>query len=82
MLNSNFIKGKWEELKGDVRQAWGKLTEDEVEKTKGDIQALAGLIQQKYGMAQEEARNKVNEFFRKFSSDSTPKSKNEKDRAS
>lgn len=66
MINSNLIKGKWTEIKGEVRKAWGKLTDDEVEKTKGDMQALAGLVQQKYGIAQEEARQKVNDLVGRF----------------
>lgn len=66
MFNSNLIQGKWTEIKGEVRKAWGKLTDDEVEKTKGDMQALAGLVQQKYGLEQEEARQKVNDLVGRF----------------
>ena len=47
-LNENTIKGKWLEIKGDIQKAWGKLTDDELEKTKGDMKAIGGLIQQKY----------------------------------
>ncbi len=62
MFNENMIKGKWTQIKGEVRKAWGRLTDDEVEKTRGDMQALAGLIQQKYGLAQEEAQRKVKDL--------------------
>ena len=71
MFNADLIKGKWKELRGDVQKAWGELTEDEIEKTKGDMQALAGLVQQKYGLAKEEAQKKVNDLFAKFSSSKT-----------
>lgn len=65
-MNENVLKGKWNEIKGDLRKTWSQLTDDEIESTKGDLQALAGMIQQRYGMAQEEARNKLNELFQRF----------------
>ncbi|MEQ1878054.1 MAG: CsbD family protein [Bdellovibrionia bacterium] len=61
-LNENVIKGKWLELKGEVQKAWGKLTNDELDKTQGDIKAISGLIQQKYGEAQETYLKKVTEM--------------------
>ncbi len=48
-LNEETVKGKWLEIKGEVQKAWGKLTSDELEKTKGDVKAIAGLVLQKYG---------------------------------
>ena len=48
-MNSDLIKGKWSEIKGEIHKAWGNLTDDEIEKTKGDMTSLKGLIQQKYG---------------------------------
>lgn len=67
-MNENTIKGKWLEIKGDIQKAWGKLTDDELEKTKGDAKAISGLIQQRYGEAQERSSEKVNEIFKKFES--------------
>lgn len=65
-LNENTIKGKWLEIKGDVQKAWGKLTDDELEKTKGDMKAIGGLIQQRYGKAQEGYSQKLSDIFKKF----------------
>jgi uncharacterized protein YjbJ (UPF0337 family) len=65
-FNENIIKGKWLEIKGEIQKAWGKLTNDEIEKTKGDATAITGLIQQKYGDSQEAASKKVSEVFKKF----------------
>jgi uncharacterized protein YjbJ (UPF0337 family) len=48
-INEDIIKGKWLEIKGEIQKTWGQLTSDEVEKTKGDIKSIAGLVQQKYG---------------------------------
>jgi uncharacterized protein YjbJ (UPF0337 family) len=65
-LNENVIKGKWLEIKGDIQKTWGKLTDDELEKTKGDVKAIGGLIQQRYGETYEKSHDKVNEIFKKF----------------
>ena len=48
-MNEEMLKGKWLEIKGEVQKAWGNLTNDELEKTKGDAKAIAGLVQQRYG---------------------------------
>ncbi len=65
-LNENVVKGKWLEIKGDIQKAWGKLTDDELEKTKGDMKAISGLVQQKYGESQEFHSKKVSDIFHKF----------------
>ncbi len=62
-VNENIIKGKWKEIKGDVQKAWGKLTDSELEQTKGDMSSIGGLIQQKYGEAQEIYGKKLSDIF-------------------
>jgi uncharacterized protein YjbJ (UPF0337 family) len=64
--NENMIKGKWLETKGDIQKAWGKLTDSELEQTKGDVKAISGLIQQKYGEAQDQLETKLHKIFEKF----------------
>lgn len=66
-MQENIIKGKWRELRGEIRRMWGKLTDDELEETKGNLGSVAGLIQQKYGVAQDEARRKLDEIATRFS---------------
>lgn len=66
-MNSDLIKGKWLEIKGDIQKAWGNLTDDELEKTKGDMKSIQGLIQQKYGQAQETYSQKLSDIFGKYS---------------
>lgn len=65
-LNENTIKGKWLEIKGEVRKAWGKLTDDELEKTRGDVQQIRGLIQQKYGETQENYGEKLDNIITRY----------------
>ena len=65
-INENTISGKWLEIKGEVLKVWGHLTSDDLEKTKGDITAIGGLIQQKYGEAQESYQSKLSAIFSSF----------------
>jgi uncharacterized protein YjbJ (UPF0337 family) len=65
-FNETTMKGKWLEIKGDIQNLWGKITDDELEKTKGDIKSIAGLIQQRYGFAKETFSAKLNEIFKDF----------------
>ncbi len=65
-INENTLGGKWLEIKGEVQKAWGNLKDDDLEKTKGDFKVLLGLIQQKYGAAQESSSKKLTEIFHKF----------------
>ena len=66
MLNKNQIKGKWTEIKGGIRNLWGKLTDDELEATKGDIESIGGLVRNKYGETQEEVKLKLEKLFDSF----------------
>ncbi len=49
MFNQDLVNGKWTEIKGEVQKMWGRLTDDELTQTKGDLKAIQGLIQQRYG---------------------------------
>jgi uncharacterized protein YjbJ (UPF0337 family) len=64
-LNSDVLKGKFTELKGEIRKQWGELTDDEVTKTKGNAESLAGLVQQRYGIAKEQAESEVQTWMAK-----------------
>lgn len=65
-MNSDLLKGKWTEIKGEIQKTWGNLTGDDLEKTKGDMTAIGGLLQQKYGMAKEEASTKLSSIYGRF----------------
>jgi uncharacterized protein YjbJ (UPF0337 family) len=62
VINQETVNGKWLEIKGEVQKAWGKLTSDEIEQTKGDITTIAGLVLQKYGEEQEKFQKKFSEI--------------------
>jgi uncharacterized protein YjbJ (UPF0337 family) len=62
MMNWTQVKGNWKQFKGKVKQQWGELTDDELDKIAGDRDLLVGRIQEKYGIAQEEAEKQVQEW--------------------
>lgn len=53
-INEDVVKGKWLEIRGEIQKVWGKITSDELEETKGDAKAIAGLVRQKYGKEADE----------------------------
>ncbi|QDU80027.1 hypothetical protein Pla110_17490 [Polystyrenella longa] len=61
-MNEDQIKGKWMQLKGQAREKWGKLTDDELDQIDGKREQLAGKIQERYGIAKDEAERQIDEF--------------------
>ncbi len=61
-MNADERKGKWTQLQGSVKQQWGKLTDNEVAEIEGNQDKLVGKIQEKYGVAREEAERQVKEW--------------------
>ena len=58
--------GKWRQQIGAARIAWDKLTEDELLKSEGREQKLAGLVQQRYAVTRDEADRQIKSFFQKY----------------
>ena len=48
-MNNDIIAGKWKQLTGKAKAAWGELTDDELTRSEGNAERLAGLIQERYG---------------------------------
>jgi len=63
-MNSDEIKGKFKELKGDFKKKWGELTDDDWTQVSGDKDKLLGILQQKYGRSKEQAQREVDEFWK------------------
>ena len=62
-MNSDQLEGKWKQLKGSVKQQWGKLTDDDLTFINGRSEELVGKVQERYGIAREEAQKRVNDFL-------------------
>jgi uncharacterized protein YjbJ (UPF0337 family) len=58
-MNMDQIKGKWTQIKGAVKAQWGKLTDDDLAVIEGDSEKLIGKIQERYGIAREEAKARI-----------------------
>jgi len=56
------IKGQWKQVKGSIKNKWGKLTDDEILQVEGDKDKLAGKIQEKYGIGKQEAMKEIDDF--------------------
>lgn len=61
-MNWDQIQGKWTELKGQAKQQWGKLTDDDLTVVAGKRDELVGKVQERYGIAKEKAEEQVKEF--------------------
>lgn len=64
-MNWDQIAGEWKNMKGKIREQWGELTDDDMDRIGGKKDQLVGTIQSKYGLAKEEAERQVDEFARK-----------------
>ncbi len=53
------IAGSWKQLRGEVRKQWGKLTDDDLEQIRGQRDIMVGKLQERYGMAKEEANRQI-----------------------
>lgn len=62
-MNEDRIKGQWKQVTGKVKERWGKLTNDDVQVAEGNEEYLAGKLQERYGMAKDEAKREVNSFI-------------------
>lgn len=62
-MNWDQLAGDWKEMKGRVRSAWGKLTDDDLEQAAGDREILEGRLQERYGKTKEEARKAVDDLL-------------------
>ena len=60
----DILSDKWHELKGQVRQQWGKLTDDDIQRLSGKTDELARVLQQKYGYGKVQAEIEINNWLR------------------
>jgi uncharacterized protein YjbJ (UPF0337 family) len=61
-MNITQIKGMWQQLKGEAKAQWGRLTDDDLDQIDGNTDKLVGKIQERYGYARERAEEEVTRF--------------------
>lgn len=62
-MNKDIAEGKWKQLKGTLRDKWGKLTDDDFDKVAGKRDLLIGKVQERYGYAKDRAEREVDTWI-------------------
>ncbi len=63
-MNWDQVEGNWKQMTGAVKEKWGKLTDDDLTSAKGQAEALAGRLQERYGITKDEATKQLDEFIK------------------
>lgn len=61
-MNKDILAGQWKQVKGDLQERWGKLTDNALDQINGDRNKLLGAIQENYGVAREEAEEQLRKW--------------------
>jgi len=67
-MNTDIAAGKWKQLKGHIREKWGKLTDDDFDRIAGSREKFAGVLQERYGIQKDQAEK----YFDDLRRDSAP----------
>lgn len=63
IMNNDIIKGKWKQVSGSLKANWGKLTDDDLQEIDGNLEKFQGKMQEKYGMAKDEAKKEFEKSY-------------------
>lgn len=61
-MNKDIVKGDWKQLSGAIKSKWGKLTDDDLTRAKGDGEYLVGKLQEQYGLTKDKAKAGLREL--------------------
>jgi len=70
-MNDDILAGKWKQVKGNARQWWGKLTDDDINRMSGRMEELSGKLQERYGWSRQRADDEINRRLREMDTEST-----------
>jgi len=62
-MNNDMIKGQWKQVSGTLKANWGKLTDDDLQEIDGSLEKFQGKMQEKYGMAKDEAQQEFEKLM-------------------
>jgi uncharacterized protein YjbJ (UPF0337 family) len=62
-MNWDQTEGKWKQLKGSVKEKWGLFTDDDLTVIAGNRDKFVGKMQERYGIAREEAQKRADEWL-------------------
>ena len=58
-MNTDVLQGNWKQLRGRVKEMWGNLTDDDLDRIDGHTDRLIGLLQERYGYAKDKAEAEI-----------------------
>jgi len=64
-MNADILKGNWKQVKGKIKEKWGKLTDDDLDVIEGKRDQLIGKIQERYGLSKDEIEKQLDDFDRR-----------------
>lgn len=60
------LQGKWMQLRGKLREKWGQLTDDDLDRVNGRREYLSGVLQERYGYAKDRADREIDMFLDEY----------------
>ena len=63
-MDWNRVEGNWKQMNGKVKEKWGNLTDDDLDRAAGQRDQLEGIIQKRYGIAKDQAKKDVDDWFK------------------
>ena len=63
VMDWNRVEGNWKQVKGHVKEKWGKLTDDDLTAINGRRDQLEGKIQERYGLAKDQAKKEIDDWY-------------------
>lgn len=61
-MHTDHIEGAWKQFKGKIKEQWGELTDDDVDKVEGKWDQLSGMIQSRYARTRDEVETEIKRF--------------------
>src|SRR3989442_12883137 len=77
LMNQDILSGKWKQMRGHVKQWWGKLTDDDLDRIDGTMDKLAGALQERYGWGREQAEREIKKRFERDDSETADPARRE-----
>ena len=71
-MNWDQLEGQWKQVRGNAKEQWGKLTDDDLDTIAGKRDQLVGKIQEHYGLAKEEAEKRIESWYGSIDPDARP----------
>ncbi len=65
-MNKDILEGNWKQIKGEAKVWWGKLTDDDLDRAAGNMEIMAGILQEKYGYSHESAVEDIDKHMKEF----------------